>query len=483
MKFNYLKNLVQEKIAGDSETTITEFKVNNADPQKIGEYISALSNSAAIANISQATMIWGIEDQSKKVVGTNFYPSSVKKGNEELENWLSRNLSPKVSFEFHDIDYEGKHLVILLIEKAAFQPIKFAGEEFIRMGSIKKKLKEHPEKEKQLWNIFSSVPFEYNCAKILEHKEMIFSLLDFESYYRLLGRSVPTNKDLIIEDFSGDGLINCTGGNWEITNLGALLFANHLSDFRPLARKAIRVILYKGKGKIETQKELQRNRGYASGFEGLIKYVNGLLPSNEVIRSALREEVPMYPELAIRELVANALIHQDFSISGTSPTIEIFENRVEITNPGLPLIHVERFLDAPPRSRNESLASLMRRMRICEERGSGIDKVVAVTEEYQLPAPKITVYDGHLKVTLFAQKNLNDMSKEEKIEATYMHACLKYVEQEHMSNQTLRERFGLTSKQNSVASRIIKDTLEEGRIKPLDPTTAPRYMKYIPYWA
>lgn len=274
MKFNYLKNLVQEKIAGDSETTITEFKVNNADPQKIGEYISALSNSAAIANISQATMIWGIEDQSKKVVGTNFYPSSVKKGNEELENWLSRNLSPKVSFEFHDIDYEGKHLVILLIEKAAFQPIKFAGEEFIRMGSIKKKLKEHPEKEKQLWNIFSSVPFEYNCAKILEHKEMIFSLLDFESYYRLLGRSVPTNKDLIIEDFSGDGLINCTGGNWEITNLGALLFANHLSDFRPLARKAIRVILYKGKGKIETQKELQGNRGYASGFEGLIKYVN-----------------------------------------------------------------------------------------------------------------------------------------------------------------------------------------------------------------
>ena len=86
--------------------------------------------------------------------------------------------------------------------------------------------------------------------------------------------------------------------------------------------------------------------------------------------------VPVYPELAIRELVANALIHQDLSITGSGPMVEIFDDRIEITNPGVPLVETSRMLDSPPRSRNEGLASLMRRMGSCEERGSGVDKVV-----------------------------------------------------------------------------------------------------------
>lgn len=84
----------------------------------------------------------------------------------------------------------------------------------------------------------------------------------------------------------------------------------------------------------------------------------------------------MYPELSIRELVANALIHQDFSQTGNSVMIEIYSNRLEVTNPGEPLVDTDRFLDTPPKSRNEILASFMRRINICEERGSGIDKIV-----------------------------------------------------------------------------------------------------------
>ncbi|MDJ1153604.1 ATP-binding protein [Macrococcus caseolyticus] len=243
------------------------------------------------------------------------------------------------------------------------------------------------------------------------------------------------------------------------------------------------MIKYKGNSKVETLHEQIGGKGYATGFEGLIKYINSQLPRNEVIGEALRKEVPMYPELAVRELVANALIHQDFTVGGTGPVIEIFDNRVEIVNPGTPLIKVERLLDSPPKSRNELLASLLRRMGICEERGTGIDKVVAQTEAYQLPAPAIDLYDEHVKVTLLSYNDLNDMSKDEKIHATYMHACLKYVEKINISNQTLRNRFGLDDKQNSVASRIIKDSIDAGVIKPVDPETSPRHMKYIPYWA
>ena len=98
--------------------------------------------------------------------------------------------------------------------------------------------------------------------------------------------------------------------------------------------------------------------------------------------------------VAVRELVANALIHQDFSITGAGPMVEIFEGRIEVTNPGEPLVATDRFLDSPPKSRNESLASLMRRFRICEERGSGIDKVVSQIELYQLPPPLFEVPPG-----------------------------------------------------------------------------------------
>lgn len=117
----------------------------------------------------------------------------------------------------------------------------------------------------------------------------------------------------------------------------------------------------------------------------------------------------MYPPLAIRELVANALIHQDFNLTGTGPMIEIFSDRIEITNPGVPLIDTLRFIDEPPISRNEILASLMRRLNICEERGSGIDKVIFQVEMFQLPAPDFQVTSNHTKAILYAPKDLAGM--------------------------------------------------------------------------
>src|SRR5690554_2010386 len=149
-----------------------------------------------------------------------------------------------------------------------------------------------------------------------------------------------------------------------------------ITELSASGRKAVRLILYRGKSRVETVRELEGSKGYAVGFERLIDYIKTLLPANEEIGKAFRKEVPMYPELAIRELVANALIHQDFSITGTGPMIELFDQRMEITNPGIPLVDTQRFLDSPPQSRNESLASFMRRINICEERGTGVDKVV-----------------------------------------------------------------------------------------------------------
>jgi len=151
------------------------------------------------------------------------------------------------------------------------------------------------------------------------------------------------------------------------------------------------------------------------------------LPVNEVIEKALRKTVAVFPELAVRELVANALIHQAFFVTGAGPMVEIFDDRIEITNPGEPLVDTQRFVDTPPKSRNETLASMMRRFRICEERGSGIDKVIAQIEIYQLPAPLFEVPEGCTRVVLFAHKPLIAMDKAERVRACCLHAALKLM--------------------------------------------------------
>lgn len=192
----------------------------------------------------------------------------------------------------------------------------------------------------------------------------------------------------------------------------------------------------------------------------------------------------MYPERAIRELVANALIHQDFSISGTGPMVQIFDDRFEISNPGLPLAEPLRFIDHSPRSRNETLADLMRRLGICEERGSGFDKVVTAAELFQLPAPDIRTDETHTRVLLFAHKPLSAMDNGDRTRACYQHAFLLYVSNRVMTNSTLREPFGLADSDYTVASRIIRETIAGGLVKPEDPANQSRkHARYVPFWA
>lgn len=312
----------------------------------------------------------------------------------------------------------------------------------------------------------------------------VIKLIDYPSYFDLLGLSLPENRKGILNRLFDDGMISKNdAGHWNITNLGAMLFAKNLDEFNQLKRKSFRVIVYKGNSRYETIREQIGSKGYASGFKGLIGFINNLLPSNEEIGKALRKDVPMYPDLAVREFVANAIIHQDFFLRGTGPMIEIFSDRLEISNPGVPLVETNRFLDCPPRSRNESLASFMRRIGVCEERGSGVDKVVFQTEFYQLPAPLFEVTNEHTKVTLFAHKTLNEMGRDDKVRACYLHACLKYVNRDFMTNTSLRDRFGIEQKNSAMASRIIRDTVDSGLIRLYDPQTSRKYSKYIPFWA
>lgn len=242
----------------------------------------------------------------------------------------------------------------------------------------------------------------------------------------------------------------------------------------------VRAIVYKGKNKIGTTRERPFDKGYAIVFEEMVEWVNDQLPSNEEIGQALRTEARMYPKIAIRELTANMLIHQDFAEQGF-PMIEIYADRIEISNPGQPLISVERFIDEY-QSRNDSLADIMRRMGICEEKGSGMDKTVFSIELYQLPPLRFQVQENRTTVTVYSYRKFAEIDKAERIRACYQHACLKYVSNEKMNNQSLRARLGIEDKNYPMASRIIKDTLEAKLIKEESQEGVYRH-NYIPYWA
>ena len=391
------QNLVKNLASLQHETECVEWKHNRAAPEEIGKNVSGLSNAAALLGKSRAYMLWGVEDGTRRIIGTTFRPKKEKVGNQELESWLVLQLDPQVGVRILEGEVDGKHVVLFEISPAVHRPVSFQGTEYIRLGSSTKKLRDCPEKERELWRIFDNVSFEDGIAMRSVSAEEVLSFIDAAAYFRLSQQPFPDDNIVVLQKLISEKIIvSADDGTNNITNLGAILFAKKLNDFDRLHRKAMRVIFYRGDDRTETIKEYMSDKGYGVGFEEMLRYINDHLPQNEQIGQALRENVRVYPPIAIRELVANALIHQDFSVRGAGPMVEVFSGRIEISNPGLPLIDTLRFIDETPRSRNEFLTKFARRLNICEERGTGIDKVIFqsnfsnfqhLTLEQQLKAP------------------------------------------------------------------------------------------------
>jgi len=156
---------------------------------------------------------------------------------------------------------------------------------------------------------------------------------------------------------------------------------------------------------------------------------------------------------------------------------------VEISNPGEPIVPVERFIDGY-QSRNERLANLMRRMRVCEEKSSGIDKVVSAAEVYQLPAPDFRAAHRRTVATIFGPRPFDEMDRDDRVRACYQHCVLRFVMWERMTNQSLRERFHLPENKSVTVSQVIAATTEAGLIKADEKVGGSRkFARYLPFWA
>lgn len=479
-----LTSLVQRLVSRSKETEWLEFKHNFHSSEEIGTLISALSNSAALLNLPYGYLVFGVIDGSYEVVGTSFKARQHKVGNEELEMWLVNRLSPRLDVECFEFDYENNpqlHISLYRIPAAIDRPVTFLNESYIRIGSMTKKLKGYPEKEVKLWKKHNDLSLNKTIVKDCHTSAEVINLLSAETYFDRLGLPMPQTTEGIIERFLSEKIIVSTETGYGITLFGAILLSKNLRDFDNLHRKAIRSIVYKDKNKTETIREQIFEQGYAVGLVQVIDWINGQLPANEEIGKIFRKDARMYPPIAIREIVVNMVIHQDFSVLGF-PMVEVYSDRVEISSPGQPLINTDRFVDEY-QSRNEDLADIMRRMGFCEEKGSGMDKALAAIEQYQLPPIKYRVSDTRTTIILSAYKGWNNTMKEERIQACYQHACLKYISGEMLTNKSFRERMGVDDNNHTAISGIIKETLKQGLIKIGTPEgTNRRDIAYIPKW-
>jgi predicted HTH transcriptional regulator len=430
-----------------SEHQRLEFKEAKVqfDNRKLYEYC------VAIANEGGGHLLLGIADRPpRRVVGTNAFNDCV-----EMAEKLFQAIGFRVDIE--EVDHpDGRVVIFHIPTRPRGTAYHLDGKYLMRSGESTV-----PMSEDQLRKIFAEGKPDWleQISTAGLSAQQVVELLDIQTFFDLLKLPLPAIREGMLDRLLSNRLIDQgPNGTFSIQRIGALLLAKRLDDFPDVSRKAVRVVVYLGPSKIETKLDQHGRTGYATGFQGLVRFIMGQLPQNEVIKDALRQEVKLVPEIAIRELAANALIHQDFELSGAAPMIEIYSDRVEITNPGEPIVPVDRFIDGY-QSRNERLADLMRRFNICEEKSSGIDKVVNAAEMFQLPAPDFRSVFRRTQVTIFGIKPFDEMDREARIRACSQHCALRWVMSQRMTNQSLLLLLTRSS------SRLTKKRASHGKMR------------------
>ena len=347
-------------------------------------------------------------------------------------------------------------------------------------------MKEFPTIERSIWTSPKPVHDQFESA-IAAHNltsDRLFDLIDVPSFFERIDSPLPTDEHQILQALVDSDLITAAGSSyWNITNAGAILLATRLQDFQTLKHKAARLIQFQGNSRVEIELKRTLSKGYANGFEEMMNWVNDSLSKVKGPGKRSGKKKSIWPELALRELIANSLIHQDYSTPDSGPLIEIFDDRIEVVNSGHPLVSERRLVNSPPKTRNHKILSLMRQMNLATETGCGWDRIVAEAERCGMPAPILEIDENNTRVVMLSPRALTDMDYSTRIWSVYQHACLKFANREHLTNGSLRQRFGIELKNSAIASRLIKEAVEAKVIVPYQAEIGRKHMRYIPNWA
>ena len=360
------KKQLIELINDNDEKEYIEFKPNflaEMHYQEIGEYISALSNSAAYHKQENAYMIWGVENETRKIVGTVFQYDVEIKGSEVFKHYLARKLSPSITYKFEDFMIEDKRIVCLSIPKAVKTITEFENERYIRIGSSKEKLRKFPEYEAELWKILNNS--DDICEIEAYRQDLTFAHL--RNY--LISKGNHINENTFYKNYN------------LLTNRGKFnRLAEILADENDIV---VNVMTFKGKDKTEY---LRREEfGYTCllwAYERAKNYVQAINQTFIDTTVRPRREKQMFNFDAFNEAWVNACVHNKWSDSN-HPGIYIYEDRLVIESQGgipKPLTKKE-FLSGVSEPVNKKLMDIFVKCDICEESGHGVPKVVDIYGE------------------------------------------------------------------------------------------------------
>ena len=448
--------------------------------KRLAEHLSAFAN-----NVGGGFLVFGISSCGEK---TGVSSEQAKDIIHQLGNIAREGLKPacQIEYEMKNNSSENNVLLFIHIPESTEKPVHIRGksleESYIRSGGQTRKMDDMEIRRALL----SSRPQRFEEMPVLAPSKIdVLQILDIKPVCDRIGKPYTDSPEKIAEAMIDLGFATRSQEQVIPTFLGILVAAKDFGSIHGCERYGIKVTRYNGTSKLSAQKEKIYTQGFVHSFDKIIEDIVDLIPYSEIIEKATRKVVPLYPTMALRELVANSVIHRDYSRTDSMVQIEIFDDRIEITNPGslLPGMDIDRLLDQQSRTRNEVLAARMRELGFCEERGSGIDKVAFELELYGLPAVAFHNFPDSFKATLFKPKDFKKMSQEERIRTAVQHTSLHYVMKKDVTNASLRERLKLLPSQSQLVSKLIRHCIENHLIKAANPGASPRYIRYVPYWA
>ena len=463
-----LNKVVKELIAYPTEANWFEFKENWYEPMGIGEYISSLSNAAALEGQAFGYLVWGVNNETHEITGTKFdYRVDVK--NEPLEHFLARQIMPDNNFSFREITMEGKRVVVMVVPAASKIPTGFDGNRYLRIGSSKVNLNKYPERESNLFYILR-VGLPTICNTESEYQDLTFDKLFV--YYAAKG--VALNK----RNFKKNLGLLTENGKYN-------LLAQLISDDSHIP---IRFAIFNGTDKASTMYSVREfgNTCLLFSLDKVLEYgeVLNVPQADERGRKVERKEVPLFNQEAFREAIINAFVHNQWT-TGNAPMITVYSDRIEILSRGTipPGQTIEGFYAGESVPVNQKLSDMFLQLHISERTGRGVPKITEVygKETYEFRENSIVVSipftrvqademtHDEMKMTYDKVKMTHDGTKmtHDELETTYdeykrdAERILEFCAIPRTIHEIMET---LELKERKSARRHIKPLVEQGRL-------------------
>lgn len=374
-----LCDVVLDLCARNHEEEWFEFKENWFDPIQLGEYISALSNSAAVFGKDNAYFVWGVNDKTHDIVGTSIDFNKDYKG-EPVQNFLARSLKPSLAFEFHELFINNNRVVVLVIPSAKRVPTSFCKDRFFRISSSKVNLDNYPEREALVWKVLSEgYPTMINTESPIQ--DLTFDKLKI--YYTNNNLHFNDNFRINLKLYTPNGKYN--------------MLACYLADNGNIP---VRVAIFSGKSKAEKLFSVKEfgNESLVTAIDRIIDYSKSINISRAIehLETGFREDVPLFDQECFNEAVKNAFIHNNWT-HRAAPMITFFDDRIEITSFSslAPNQTIEGFFRGESKPVNEDLSVIFLSTHLSERTGKGVPLIVS---RYGREAFEIN--ENSIKVTL-----------------------------------------------------------------------------------